>query len=111
MKLLIPVLEDKQFESRVSEHFGQAYLFAVFNSETKEFKIVRQTIDHSSDLTPVDQIMVHDFDTVYVLGVGGRAIKLFREKGIKLKTGEFRTVKEVVENLDELKDLKEGCGH
>ncbi len=111
MKLLIPVLEDKKFESEISEHFGQASLFALFNSKTKELKIVKQIIDHSSNLTPVDQITVLGFDAVYVLGIGGRAIKLFREKGIKLKTGKFRTVKEVVENLDKLKELKEGCGH
>lgn len=111
MRLLIPVLEDKKFESRISEHFGQASFFALFDSETKKLKIVRQVIDHSSDLTPVDQIMVHGFDTVYVLDMGGRAISLFREKGVKIKTGKFRTVKEVVENLDKLKDLKESCGH
>ncbi len=112
MKLLIPVLENKSFDSKISEHFGYAPFFALFDTETKELKIVENVIDHAnSSLTPVDQIMSHDFDILYVLGIGGRAINLFKEKGVKVKTGKFKVVKEVIDNLEGLEELKESCGH
>jgi len=50
-------------------------------------------------------------DIVFTLGVGQRAINLFNEKGIKIKTGEYKTVKEVIENIENLKELNSNCNH
>lgn len=112
MRILIPVLEDKGNDSEVSLHFGHAPYFAVFDSDKKELKIIKNNIDHSNPaLTPVDQLMVHKLDLIYVSDIGQRAINLFKEKGIELKTGEFKTVKEVIENIDNLENLTQGCGH
>ena len=30
---------------------------------------------------------------------------------VKLKTGDYKTVKEVIENIDNLKELGSGCEH
>jgi hypothetical protein len=43
--------------------------------------------------------------------MGSRAISLFMEKNIILKTGSFKTVKEVIENINSLNDLTKGCSH
>ena len=50
-------------------------------------------------------------DAVFSLGIGQRAIKLFNEKAIKIKTGNFKILKQVIENIDNLKELNKGCEH
>ena len=52
-----------------------------------------------------------DPDIVFTLGIGQRAIKLFNEKGVKLRTGDYKIVNDVIENIDNLKKLDSGCSH
>jgi len=112
MRILIPVLEDEGLESEISPHFGHCDFFALFDTETKRLEILENALDHSNPmLTPVDQIMKYKPDMVYSLGIGQRAIMLFGEKGVKLKTGSFINVKDVLDNLDNLEDLEQGCMH
>ena len=48
---------------------------------------------------------------VFTLGIGTRAIKLFKEKNIKLKTGKYQKISEVIENIGNLDNIKGGCEH
>jgi predicted Fe-Mo cluster-binding NifX family protein len=112
MKLLIAINENKGINSKLSEHFGHCPYFAIYETEIKNLEIVENKIDHSNqNLTPVDQVMKFNPEMVFTLGAGGRAIKLFNEKGIKLKTGDYKIVKEVIENIGKLNDLVGGCEH
>ena len=110
MIIAIPVLEDKGEESQISQHFGHNPLFAIYNSETQELKIVNIGA-HGTGCTPVEEIKKHNADTVYVIGIGSRAMSLLNTMSVNLKTGSFKTVGEVITNLDKLQDLEEGCGH
>jgi predicted Fe-Mo cluster-binding NifX family protein len=112
MRILIPILENRGKDSEISLHFGHAPFFAIFDSEKKMLGIFRNDIDHSNpELTPVDQLAKYKIDVVYVKDIGQRAIMLFNQKNIQLKTGNFKTVKEVVNNLDKLEELEGGCSH
>lgn len=112
MKLLIAVDEDEGENSKLSGHFGHCPYFAIFETSTRNLKIVENKLNHSNqNLTPVDQIMKFRPDVVFTLGAGQRAIKLFNEKGIKLKTGNYKIVREVITNIDNLKKLNSGCNH
>lgn len=112
MKILIAIDEDKGKNSKLSEHFGHCPYFAIYEIDTKEITIVENKLEHSNtDVSPVDQIMRFKPDIVFTLGIGQRAIKLFNEKGVKLKTGDYKIVKDVIENIDNLKELKGSCGH
>ena len=112
MKLLIAINENKGTDSKLSEHFGHCPYFAVYETETKKLEIIKNKIDHSNqNLTPVDQIMELSPDIVFTKGVGERAIKLFNERAIKLKTGNYKIVKEVLDNINNLKEMEDGCGH
>ncbi len=110
MIIAMPVLGDNGKDSEISEHFGHNPFFAVYNSETDELKIVNVG-EHGAGCTPVGEIEKHNADTVYTIGIGGMAIESLNKNGIKIKTGEFRKVREVIENIEELEDLQEGCGH
>ena len=112
MKLLIAIDENNGIDSKLSEHFGHCPYFAIYETETKNLEIVKNKLDHSNqNLTPVDQIMKFNPDIVFTLGVGGRAIKLFNEKNIEVKTGRYKTVKEVIKNLNSLEEMKGSCDH
>ena len=112
MKLLIAIDEDNGMDSKLSEHFGHCPYFAIYEIETRKFEIVENKSDHSNlDMTPVDQVMNFKPDVVFTLGMGGRAIKLFGEAGVKLKTGDYKIVREVIEDVGNLKELNSGCGH
>ena len=112
MKLLIAIDENRGVNSKLSEHFGHCPYFAIYGTTTKDLEIVENKLDHSNqDLTPVDQIMKFKPDIVFSLGMGQRAINLFNEGGIKLKTGNYKTVKRVIENVSNLKELDSGCVH
>jgi len=112
MRILIAVEEDNGLNSKLSNHFGHCPYFAIFDTKTKKLKIIENELDHSnSKLTPVDQIMAYKPDVVFSLGMGQKAIHLFEEKGVKLKTGDLKIVKEIIENFDDLEDLDKGCNH
>ncbi len=110
MRLLIAINEDKGFDSKLSEHFGRCDYFAIYETDTKKIKIIKNNIDHSNQfLTPVDQVMKFQPDVVFTLGIGEKAKKLFEEKKVKIKTGNYKILKEVIENIDNLKELNKGC--
>ncbi len=110
MKILIPIDEKKGIDSKLSEHFGHCPYFGIYEIETKELQIIENKLDHSNSLlSPVDQIMKFKPNLIFSKGMGGKAIKLFKEKGIDIKTGEYETIKEVIENLNNLNELKKSC--
>ena len=112
MKLLIAIDENKRENSKLSEHFGHCPYFAIYETNTKDLEIIENKLDHSNqNLTPVDQIMKFKPNVVFTLGIGQRAIELFNEKKVKIKIGNYKTVKEVIRNIDNLKELKSGCNH
>lgn len=111
-KILIAIKENKEMESELSEHFGHCPYFAIYNLENKKLEIINNKLDHSDEnLSPVAQIMKFKPSIVFSLGMGNRAIKLFKEQNIQTKTGNYKTLKEVIENINELEDLSNGCSH
>lgn len=108
MKIAIPLIENKGIESRIHPHFGHIQFMAVYNSSDKKLEIIG--VKPVEGCSPVEAIKDLKVDAIYTFGMGSRAIDLCKKMGIKLKTGTYETVKDVAENLDDLKDLKESCG-
>lgn len=111
--IFFPLLDNKGEDSEISGHFGHAPFFGIYDVEKKELKITPNNLDHTDPTkSPIDQIQeAVNPTTIFAKGIGGRAISIIAQKGLKLKTGEFNTVKEVIENLDKLEDQTESCGH
>ncbi len=112
-RIFFPLLDNKGENSEISQHFGHAPFFGVYDVEKKELKIIENDLDHTDpNKSPIDQIEeAVNPTTIFAKGIGGRAINLIAEKGLSLKTGDYKTVKEVIENLDKLDDQIESCGH
>ncbi len=112
MKLLIALNENKGVYSTLSEHFGHCPFFAIYEIETKNLEIIKNEIDHSNqNLNPVEQIMKFNPDIVFSKGIGQKAINLFNEKKVEIKTGDYSNLKEVIKNINNLQNLKNGCKH
>jgi len=112
-RIFFPLLDNQGVDSNISDHFGHAPFFGLYNLKTKNLEITKNTLNHTDpNKSPVDQIVdAVNPTTVFALGIGARAIQLFNAKGISIKTGDYRTVKEVVDNPDKLDLQSENCGH
>ncbi|MBT4870499.1 MAG: hypothetical protein HON47_02915 [Candidatus Diapherotrites archaeon] len=112
-KIFFPLLDNNGDESKISEHFGHAPFFGLYNVEQKTLDITKNALDHTDpNQSPIDQIQkAVNPTTIFAKGIGGRAIDLIKEKGLELKTGDYSTVKEVIDNLDNLSSQDTSCGH
>jgi len=110
MIIAIPILEDNGKESRISAHFGHNPLFAICNTSKDEVMIVNIG-EHGKGCTPVGGLKKHNPDTVYVRDIGNKAMMMLRQNDMRIKTGDFDTVGEVLRNITRLRNLKESCGH
>lgn len=112
-RIFFPLLDNNGEDSKISSHFGHAPFFGVYDTEKKELTITENKLDHTDpSKSPIDQIQeAVNPTTIFAQGIGGRAVDIIAEKGMKLKTGQYKTVKEAIENLDKLDDLTESCGH
>lgn len=112
-KVFFPLLDNSGMNSKISDHFGHAPFFGLYHMNTKKLDIIENVLDHSDPTkSPIDQIeeAVHP-TIIFAKGIGGRAIQIIAQKGLKLKTGNYDTIKEALENFEELSDQKESCGH
>jgi predicted Fe-Mo cluster-binding NifX family protein len=112
-KIFFPLLEDNRLKSKISQHFGHAPFFGLYNVQTKELKIIKNTLDHSNEnLSPIEQIQkLVNPTTIFAKAIGQRAIDIISQKGLKLKSGNFETIKDAIENLEDLNDNVECCKH
>jgi predicted Fe-Mo cluster-binding NifX family protein len=112
-RVYFPLLDDNGMQSKISEHFGHAPFFGLYDLETKKLTITGNTLDHSNpNKSPIDQIVDAVNPTIiFAQGIGGRAVKIIKEKGLGLKTGNYSTVQEVIDNFDKLSDQTKDCGH
>lgn len=112
-RIFFPLLDDNGLDSKISQHFGHAPFFGLYDVEKKELRIIENDLDHTDpNRSPIDQIQeAVDPTTIFARSIGGRAIEIIAKKGLSLKTGDYATLKEVIDNLDRLEDQTESCGH
>ncbi|MCK4883890.1 MAG: hypothetical protein KAS30_03410 [Candidatus Diapherotrites archaeon] len=112
-RIFFPLLNDNGMDSEISSHFGHAPFFGLFDTKTKTFTVTPNNLNHTDpNKSPVDQIIESVNPTVvFTQGIGGRAIALFNEKGICLKTGPYKTAGQAIANLDKLSEQTTDCGH
>ena len=110
MRILIPVLENKGKESRVSPHFGRAPYFALYDSDIDKLEIIENKSEHFGGMgRPAENMLKYKPDVVFALGMGPRAVDLLRSNNIRIETGEYDTVGNIIENKDKLRELEKAC--
>lgn len=110
MIIVMPVEENKGIDSKIFNHFGQTPFWAVFDTGSQDLKIHKKSSRHGSGgCSAVDEVMQYNPDIVYVLDMGIGAIKKCTNCGVKVKSGNFSTIKEAIDHLDDLQDIQRGC--
>ena len=116
MRLVIPVLNNADLDSQVSDHFGRAPYFAVVEiddkGEVQKHSIMPNVSEHRGGFgKPADHLLKMDPDAIVAMRMGSRAINLFQEAKVAvLRTSEniVRDVIDAYKNGD-LIELTEGC--
>jgi predicted Fe-Mo cluster-binding NifX family protein len=118
MRFVVPIEEDKGVDSRLSEHFGRAPFFAVFeldeDGKISNQKVVLNESEHFGGTGfPPDRILQLKPDAVITFGMGPRALSQFQEAKVAVLRADSNTVKAVISSYvkDELEELTEGCHH
>ena len=111
MKMLISLEDNNMYLSKLSDHFGTCIFFGIYDSNLKKLEIIKNFIDHKSDKSPIEQTLEQNIDSVFSKGMGKKAIELFNDKKISLKTGDYKILKEVIDNISNLRDLALSCKH
>jgi predicted Fe-Mo cluster-binding NifX family protein len=110
MRILIPVLENRGGESKVSPHFGRAPYFALYDSETDKLEIIENKSEHFGGMgRPAENMLRYKPNVVFALGMGPRAVDLLKSNNIKIETGDYDTVDDIIANKDKLKELEKAC--
>ena len=109
MRIAIPIMENKGKDSEIAEHFGHVREIAIYDSEKDNLEIAN--VVEMSGCSPVEAIKDKNVNAIFSQGMGIRAMALCKEMKIELKTGPYKIVKEIIENIDKLEVLDESCGH
>ena len=130
MRIGIPILEDHGLNSQVSGHFGQAPYFMLvdMNLESSKKGIIRDQDINSQGITLsvipnlaehacgslVEVLIKNKVQVLLLEGIGGRPFELLKQYNIKIYTGAFGSVKEILRDffnhmLPELQSAS--CGH
>jgi predicted Fe-Mo cluster-binding NifX family protein len=113
---VIPVANEAGIASSLSDHFGRAPFFAVFeideNDQARFVKTLPNRSEHFGGLgSPLDVILQVNPNAVITHGMGPRALSRFQDTKVAVLRANSSSVRTVLESYvkDELEELTEGC--
>ncbi|MGC8972425.1 MAG: NifB/NifX family molybdenum-iron cluster-binding protein [bacterium] len=117
-RIVIPTIDDRGINARISEHFGRAPYFTVIDLDEQCNVVSVNTIPNTSEHfsgrgRAKDQILTLNPTKVIVYDMGPRALTGFQEAGIAVFRANSELVKDVISAYkeDKLEKLTEGCHH
>jgi predicted Fe-Mo cluster-binding NifX family protein len=116
LKLVIPVLNDADLDSQVSDHFGRAPYFAVVKIDDKgvvqSHEITPNVSEHMGGFgKPADHLLKMEPDAIVAMRMGPKAIGLFQNAKVAVLRTKENIVRDVISAFKkgELVELTEGC--
>jgi predicted Fe-Mo cluster-binding NifX family protein len=118
MLVCIPTNGKAGMNESLSDHFGSAEYFTLYDSESGELQMVKnRNASHAHGTChPMTQLAKYHIDSIICSGIGRRAIEMLKNDGITVYQANKKTVNEVVEeiknnNLTEVDPAKACLGH
>lgn len=115
-RIVIPTIDDRGLESKLSEHFGRAPYFTVIDLEEGGEIIKVSSIPNISEHfggagRPPDAILQLKPDILITYGMGPRALEIFQRERVAVLRADSSSVRGVIEAYREnrLQELTEGC--
>jgi len=102
MKICLPTVGKGGMSEMVHNHFGSAAYFTIYDTESKSVEIVANENQHHSHGTcqPLSAISNHKVDAIMTNGMGGRAVQMLNQGGIKVYLLDGNTVEEAVKKFE-----------
>jgi len=98
MRICIPTMMTGGLDDNLSDHFGMAPTFTIFDTETKQVEIHANKSDHAGGTgKPPEQIKKLNADVVVCRGLGPNAIRMLDSYGIGVFVGATGFAKDAVE--------------
>ena len=96
--IAIPVEENLGVISKISDHFGKAKFYALYETKNKNINIVPNTSKHMGG-TEEPPVFVRNqgAEEVIVSGIGSQALELFQKFKIKAYAGAQGTIKTTID--------------
>jgi predicted Fe-Mo cluster-binding NifX family protein len=102
MRICIPALDENGIDAPLSNHFGSAPFFALYDTEAKQVSTVaNDNSDHiHGACMPVGTLKEHKVDAILCKGMGSRALSLLASAGVKAYVVEAETVFAAIKELE-----------
>lgn len=98
MKLAVPSSDSGGLKDLVGEHFGRVPNYTLFDTETNEVAIVKNTSEHAGGTGyPPEILAPAGAEAMLCGGLGRRAIMMFQELGIMVYVGARGTVQDAIQ--------------
>ncbi len=103
MKLCIPIASKEGLIAKISDHFGSAPYFLIYDTNKATFKIIENSNQHHAhgQCQPLGAILGQDINAVVCSGMGIRAINKLNEGGIKTYKAKAETVKDIIRKFQD----------
>jgi len=117
-RVLVPVMDDKGLDSRLSAHFGRAPYFALVELDEEGTPLKVEVLPNEGEhfgfgRKAKDIALSYGPDAVIVLSIGPGAIEGLKGSGIKVLRGRGTSLRDVLSSFarGELEELNEACKH
>ena len=98
MRIAIPTLDAKGYDSKIAEHFGRAPFFTVIETETGKLYSRKNNGQHFGGHARPGKMMQEELvETVLCANLGRKALVMLRESGTRVFTGASGTVRQAFE--------------
>jgi predicted Fe-Mo cluster-binding NifX family protein len=108
MLVCIPTNGNAGLNETLSDHFGSAAYFTLYDSDSGEIQLVKnRNASHAHGTChPMTQLARYHVDSIICSGIGRRAIEMLKNDGVTVYQSDKKTVAEVVEQINK-KELSE----
>ena len=117
MNVCIPVKTNDGLSSEVFGHFGSAPYFAIYDTESRSIKFIKNNnADHAhGTCQPLKALGQCNIGAVVCVGMGTRAVERLNEEGVKAYKVSGETAGEIIEkfqkNILEEITVENACSH
>ena len=101
MLVCIPTNGNAGMNESLSDHFGSAAYFTLYDKDSGEIQAVKNRNESHAHGTchPMTQLARYHIDSIICSGIGRRAIEMLKKDGITVYQSDKKTVGEVVEQI------------
>ena len=98
MKLCIPTVGAEGLTATVSEHFGSAPCFTIYDTDAQSINVIENKNLHHSHgaCQPLNALSGQEIDAVVCGGMGARALINLNRGGIRAYLGKAGTVQDIL---------------